>query len=258
MERDPSEPTTDPGAMAPWPDRFPDHQWELYREAIAELRNGAVPFLLGGAFGFAAHTGIWRNTKDLDLYVLPRDRDAAVEALGRAGFADYHPEKPYDRRWIYRSHRDGVILDIIWSMANLRASVDEAWFRRARPVRVREEELLAVPAEELIWSKLYIVQRDRCDWPDILNVLQAAGPTLDWDHLLGRVGGDGVLLAGVLSVFRWLCRDEAGSITDAVIERARRAGEAAGAAGDGRRRADLLDSRAWFPYHQGVAGMPGP
>ena len=28
-----------------------------------------------------------------------------------------------------------------------------------------------LPPEELIWAKLYVLQRDRSDWPDILNLL---------------------------------------------------------------------------------------
>jgi hypothetical protein len=44
---------------------------------------------------------------------------------------------PYDRGWIHRLFRDDVIVDVIWSMANCRAAVDEDWFRYARPLVIR-------------------------------------------------------------------------------------------------------------------------
>jgi len=65
--------------------------------------------------------------------------------------------------------------------------------------------LRIVPTEEMIWAKLYVLQRERCDWPDVLNLIYAAGPNLDWQHLLDRLGEDMPLLRGVLSVYTWLC-----------------------------------------------------
>ena len=55
-----------------------------------------------------------------------------------------------------------------------------------------------VPAEEIVWAKLYVLQRDRADWPDIFNLLARCGPRLDWDHLVRRMGGDLPLLAAAL------------------------------------------------------------
>jgi hypothetical protein len=233
-----------------WTALIPDGQWSLYRDAIRSLRERGVRVLLGGAFGYATYTGIWRNTKDLDIYVHPDDRPATVAALASAGFEDYHDRKPYDRGWIYRSVRENVIVDAIWSMANRRASVDEEWFRRARPVRIREEEMRAVSPEELIWAKIYIIQNDRCDWPDILNLLHFAGPTLDWMHLLGRLEGDRALLAGLLSVYRWLLADEARAVPPEVLEALSIVADSQVPATERRWRADLLDRRTWIPFLQ--------
>jgi hypothetical protein len=46
--------------------------------------------MLGGAFAMAAYTGRWRNTKDMDLFVLPSQRDAMVQLLTELGFQDYY------------------------------------------------------------------------------------------------------------------------------------------------------------------------
>ncbi|HMC27839.1 MAG TPA: nucleotidyltransferase family protein, partial [Verrucomicrobiae bacterium] len=133
------------GAPAPagqeiaWIDVIPSDQWPLYKQAIQAVRRAGVRFLVGGGFGLAAYTGRWRNTKDMDLYVLPSDRERTIQALTDAGFGDYYDTLPYDRGWIYRSTRDGIIIDIIWSMANRRAEVDAVWFQNARSLLVRDE-----------------------------------------------------------------------------------------------------------------------
>src|SRR4051812_39056004 len=44
----------------------------FYREVLRALTRSDVPFLIGGAFAFARHTGIDRRTKDLDLMIEER------------------------------------------------------------------------------------------------------------------------------------------------------------------------------------------
>src|SRR6266540_3508299 len=83
--------------------------------AVNELN---VPYILGGALAVNRHGGPWRNTKDLDLFVPPADRDATVDCLTALGFADYYSVWPYDREWIYRGQRGNKIVDVIWQSAN--------------------------------------------------------------------------------------------------------------------------------------------
>jgi hypothetical protein len=209
------------------------------------VRAAGVEFLLGGAFGLAAYTGRWRNTKDIDFFVLPEAREAAVAALTRIGFTDYYDTLAYDRGWIYRATREGVIVDIIWSTPNRRAEVDGQWFARARPVQVRNEELRAIPAEELLWIKLYVMQRDRCDWPDLINLLYAASAQLDWEHVKQRLQDDLPLLQALLLVFAWVCPDRVSDLPAALRKgTVRPIGRRGGSAGPSR--IDLLDSRPWF------------
>jgi hypothetical protein len=220
--------TNAPTATLDWP--VPKAEWKVYHRVLKEANRAEIPFALGGAIALGAYTGKFRNTKDIDLYVLEADRDRMIKLLNRLGLKDYFDTCPYDRGWIYRASDGKVIVDIIWAMANKRANVDEEWLSRGAELMAGDIKVRVLAPEELIWSKLYVIQRERCDWPDILNVMYSAGPSMDWDHLMQRVGDDAPLLKGVLSVFTWLCpeakngsRDEA----DAV-------------------RAHLLDSRPWF------------
>ncbi|MDQ4075570.1 MAG: nucleotidyltransferase family protein [Chloroflexota bacterium] len=230
-----------------WSELIPEEEWVLHRAVLDEAKARQVRFALGGGLAFSAYTRRLRNTKDMDLYVLPEERDAMIEATRDAGYKDYYEEEPYDREWIYRGYRDDVIVDVIWKMANYRAEVDEAWLTRGPEVEIRDTRLRLLPPEELIWAKLYVVHRDRSDWPDLLNVLYAVGPELDWEHLLSRVGQDVPVLAALMSLFGWLCPTRAREFPEWIWERMHIAPPAPGPdCQEDRHRIELIDTRDWF------------
>ena len=170
-----------------WPERFPPEQWALYKRVMKDARARGLNFAIGGALASTTYSGQWRNTKDIDLYIKASDREKMLAILSDAGLADYYDEKPYDRNWIYRSWRDDLIVDVMWAMANQRAQVDDDWLRGPE-VEVEGELFRLLPPEETLWSKLYVMQRDRCDWPDAFSLLSKIGPEIDWRHLLGQSG----------------------------------------------------------------------
>ncbi len=225
-----------------WKELIPREQWSVFRRVLEEARAKKLDFAFGGAFAVATYTGKWRDTKDMDLYILPGDREEMKAALAAAGLTDYFPVKDYDRSWIYRAHTGDVIVDCIWSMANHRTDVDRAWLTRGPVVEFGGENVHVVPPEELIWSKLYVLQRDRCDWPDVLNIVHAIGPELDWERLFHRLNSDAPLLDGILSVFRWLVPDRAAQLPSWLWKRKRKKPRLPA----GCERVRLLDTRPWF------------
>lgn len=230
-----------------WNKLIPDTDAPIFLGVLKGMRERNVPFALGGGFAFSAHTHRLRNTKDIDLFVQPKDRQRAIEVVHANGFTDYFEQLPYDRGWIYRGWREGLLVDVIWQMANYKAKVDEAWVTRGAEVDVLGEPVRLMPPEELIWAKLYIVQRGRCDWPDLLNVLAVHGPKLDWSRLLDRVGEDWQLLAALLSLFCWVCPQQARKVPAWVYERLQMGQPQHGP--DCEKdpcRLNLLDSRNWF------------
>ena len=230
-----------------WEQQVPPDEWAVYGEVIQRARARGIRFAVGGAFGTAVYTGELRNTKDFDFYLLPADRESMKQVIAEAGLRDHFERLSYDRSWIYRGSREDIIVDAIWAMANHRADVDEHWLTRGPEISIRGERLRAIPVEELIWSKLYVMQRERCDWGDVFNLLDARADVLDWDHLLDRLSTDAPLLAGALCVFTWLAPERADTIPEPV--RARLGLGERPARGDrsmARGRADLLDSRPWF------------
>jgi Uncharacterised nucleotidyltransferase len=229
-----------------WASAISREEWNIYRDAIQAMKKAGIRFMLGGGFALAAYTGRWRDTKDIDFYIMPQDRDRTVRVLTEAGLSDYFSRLRYDRKWIYRSVRSGVIVDVIWAMANQRAQVDELWFERGQDFALRSQQLRIIPAEEFIWCKLYIMQRDHCDWTDVFNVLYCHGDQMDWKHLIKRLEEDTPLLRGMLHVYSWLCPEPAKHLPDWLWTRLDMPAPRVRPARHGRDRVRLLDSRNWF------------
>jgi hypothetical protein len=240
-------PATGTSIDAPWATLIPQDQWDIFQRGAHAIESGGVPCLLGGAMALATYTGRWRNTKDIDMIVRPADHERAIAALQVAGFEDYFSREPYDRSWIFRGYKDGVIYDIFWELPNHRVKIDDAWFARARSVRLRDHAYCAVPPEELVRVKLYVMQRERCDWVDVLNILGGTCDRLDWSWLVQRMGRDLALLHGALAVFNWLCPGRARSLPQWLREQfALAEPESADAEATEQRRVNLFDSRPWF------------
>ncbi len=238
---------------AAWSALIPEDQWTVFARGTGAIDAAGIPFLLHGALALATYTGHWRNTKDVDVIVRAGDQQRAIGALRAAGFEDYHAQLAYDRSWIFRGFKDGVLFDVIWALPNHRVLVDDAWFEHARPLWLRGRLFATVPVEELIRVKLYVLQRERCDWVDVLNVLAGAVHRIDWQHLVERMGRDLPLLHAALAVFNWLSPNRAGALPEWLREQfALPVMEVDDAAAAEERRVRLFDSRPWFALHQPV------
>jgi hypothetical protein len=230
-----------------WDEGIPDAEWNVYLRVIEELRRARVEFAFGGAFATAVYTGRLRNTKDFDCYIMPEDRQRMMDAVHRAGLQDHFDRLSYDRSWIYRASQGDVIVDAIWEMANHRAQVDGDWLHRGPEVTLRGERLRCIPIEELIWSKVYVLQRERSDWTDVLNLIDAHTTGIDWNRLLQRLREDIPVLGGAMSVYAWLAPDRAPDVPTPIWSRLGLAPpERRGNPELSQQRAALLDSRPWF------------
>lgn len=218
---------------------------ELFLHAMQALDREGVPFLIAGAFGLMHHTGLWRGTKDLDLVILPEHRDTAVQAVCGVGLHDMFPEEAYDREWIFRATRDAVIVDLIWRMANKADDVAPSWFERGAEGTFLGRPVRYVSAADVCWMKLFVLQRQRCDWPDIINVIRGTAGNLDWEHLLAEVGSHWRLLCAIVDLYDWLCPPERAFIP-APFRRALEQLRRQDADGAEPCRQVLLDSRPWL------------
>jgi hypothetical protein len=154
----------------------------FYRLVLERLDAARVPFLVGGAYALEHYTGIERRTKDLDVFVRPAVRDAALRDLVAGGCVT-EVTSPV---WIAKARCGEDVVDIIFSSGNGVAVVDDDWFVHAREATILDMRAKLCPPEEMIWSKGYIMERERFDGADVAHLLRACGRTLDWPRLLAR------------------------------------------------------------------------
>lgn len=156
----------------------------FYRHALSILASAQVPHLVGGAYAFARYTGIERHTKDFDVFIRAGDYRRAAWAFQKAG---YQTELTFPH-WLGKAHKGKDFVDLIFSAGNGAARVDDVWFERAIRDEIFGVEVDLIPAEEMIWSKGLIMERERFDGADVAHILRAVGDKLDWKRLLERFG----------------------------------------------------------------------
>src|SRR5215469_11023137 len=81
------------------PPFFHTDQEALFRGVLELLEGNRVRFAISGAFALHEYTGIWRDTKDLDLFLPATETPRALELLQQAGF---HTEIP-DPVWLAKA-----------------------------------------------------------------------------------------------------------------------------------------------------------
>jgi hypothetical protein len=188
--------------------------YSFYCTALRAIQKSQVPFLVGGAYALARHTGIVRHTKDVDIFTRPEDCERVLRVLSAAG---YRTELT-DPRWIAKAYSGEDFIDVIFNSGNGIAEVDDAWFEHASEAKVFGLPVQLCPAEETIWSKAFIMERERFDGADIAHLLRAYGARLDWNRLLGRFGAHWRVLFSHLVLFGFIYPCERESIPSSVMD----------------------------------------
>jgi hypothetical protein len=181
---------------------------------MSRLDDAGVPFLVGGAYALAYFTDILRDTKDFDIFVKRGDMDRALAALDGG---DCRTEFTY-AHWLGKAICGDDLVDIIFSSGNAVATVDDEWFAHAPTVQVLGKDAKLSPAEEMIWSKAFIMERERFDGADVMHIILRCGPTLDWPRLLRRFDTHWRVLFSHLVMFGFVYPNERASIPTWVMD----------------------------------------
>src|SRR4051794_5536120 len=185
----------------------------FYCRALTGLQEAGVPFLVGGAYAFERYTGIVRHTKDLDIFVRQADYPRAIAVLEADGCQG---EVPFPH-WLAKAYCGHHFVDLIFGSGNGVAPVDDDWFTHAVDETVLGIPVQIVPAEEMIWQKALIMERERFDGADVAHLLRARGDRLDWDRLLRRFGQHWRVLLSHLVLFGYIYSDEQAKIPSGVL-----------------------------------------
>lgn len=230
---------------------IPEDERVIYKRALEALNAASVPYIVAGAYAIYEHTGIYRKTKDLDLFFEPSAVVTAAAALRDAGFVT----RLEDAHWLAKATAGQYFVDLIFGMGNGVAFIDAEWITNSQPSILAATPVRIAPAEELIWHRLFINERHRHDMADILHLILCLGDTLDWERLVRRVGPHWPLLLAQVLLFGYVYPAYRTNVPewvlDQLLERARTEG-AADAEGADFTRGPLLsrfsftiDVREW-------------
>jgi hypothetical protein len=163
---------------------------QYYEAVIRLLKNSGLPFLVGGAHAFRIYTDIERDTKDFDVFLRRRDVEQALAVMDRAGFRT----EMTDESWIAKAFEGTMFVDFIFAFGNGVAAVDDLWFDHARTADIFAQTVQLVSPEDMLWSKAFVMDRDRFDGADILHLMLRQGHKFDWQQLLKRFASHWKLL----------------------------------------------------------------
>ena len=189
----------------------PRHRF--YRRVLRALNAAGIDFVIGGGYALERHLGIGRPTKDLDLFLRPADVKAALGHFRSIGF-DAELTFPH---WLAKVTRRDDQVDLIFNGGNGICPVDDDWFRYAIPARVLGVPVKLSPVEEMIWSKAFVMERERYDGADIAHLILRQGDRLDWSRLLRRFGPDWRVLMSYLVMFGYVYPSERARVPQRVV-----------------------------------------
>jgi Nucleotidyl transferase of unknown function (DUF2204) len=182
------------------PAKLPKKQEALFRDVLTLLEKKKVPFAVAGALALQQHTGICRDTKDLDIFLAAEDCAMALGCLQQHGFKCEVP----DPVWLAKAYRDNYFVDLITGMSNAVIVVDASWIKHSRPATIMGVKTRLLAPEELLVSKLFVIRRERFDGADIAHIIFATRGKLAWKRILAHVGEHWEILLWALLLFRYV------------------------------------------------------
>lgn len=193
---------------------LPQDTLDFYRDVLQTLNRHSLPYLVGGAYAFNYYSAINRRTQDFDIFVARNNYDEITQVLHTCG---YETDLTYPH-WLGKVRCNGYIIDLIFSSGNGIANVDEAWFDHSTAADILGVPTRLCPPEEMIWSKAFIMEKERFDGADIAHLILACGEQLDWQRLLARFEPHWRLLLSHLTLFGFIYPTHRNLVPDWLME----------------------------------------
>ena len=158
---------------------------KFYRNALSALHDAGIPFVVGGAYAYSHYVSIARETKDFDIFIHPHDVERALGELRRR---HYRTELAFPH-WL----GEGLVRrGLHGSHLRLREWRRDAWTTTGSRMRRRPTCSACAcgcsRSEEMIWSKAFVMERERSDAADVAHLLLKCSGSIDWDRLIARFG----------------------------------------------------------------------
>lgn len=171
-----------------------------YRDVLELLNQNNLQYLVGGGLAFRQYTGIVRDLKDLDLFCKAGEYPRILKLFSDNG---YETELT-DVRWLAKLFRNGMYIDLIFNTVNNICAVDDSWFTNAVAGEAYGVPVRFIPAEELLWCKVYVQNRERYDGADVNHIILRYGHQLDWQRIWSRLEQHWHLLLAQVILFQFV------------------------------------------------------
>lgn len=224
--------------------RIEDDARTFYRDVLRRMTLADISFLLGGAFSLSHYAGVARDTKDLDLFIRPADWERVSTLMSNAG---YEVELTFTH-WLGKARHGDHFTDFIFNSGNGMTPIDDDWFFYAHDADILGHSVKLVPPEECLWSKCFVMERERFDGADVAHLLRACGQSFDWPRLLARFGDKWRVLLAHMVLFDFIYPGEKDKIPKRIWREllGRTAAEAQGETPEDSRCQGTLVSRAQY------------
>jgi hypothetical protein len=169
----------------------------VFRLSLQVLNSTGINYAVGAAFARYVYTGIWRSTKDLDVFLRPEDLKIALEALRDAGF-ETRIDTPH---WLAKAWQGEHLIDLIFGTGHGLLPITDSSFENSQVAEILGVTTRLFPIEEMIASAAFIAVRGRFDGAEVLHLIQGAKGKLDWQRILRRLGNNRQLLLWHLILF---------------------------------------------------------
>jgi predicted nucleotidyltransferase len=155
---------------------------QTLKSAVATLRDGGVPFVVGGSVASWARGGP-EPEHDVDLMVKPEDAERALELLTEQGM---RPERPPED-WLVKAWDGDVLVDVIFRPLGL--EVNDELLARGEELDVLAVRMPVMNLNDMLTTRLLALDEHELHFSPLLEIARAVREQVDWDLLRGRTAG---------------------------------------------------------------------
>jgi hypothetical protein len=176
----------------------PDVAPEIFYRRVMELLGDArIAYLIGGTHALAHQTGLPYDARDFDVLIRREEIPRVRRALAAGGY-ELVMAHPHFVAKVYEG--DGFV-DLIFGSGNGLTDLDDDWFAHASWGRSFGVPVRFCAPEDLLWSKAFIMERERYDGADVAHLILTCGDRMDWRRILDRFGPHWRVLLAHLIMF---------------------------------------------------------
>lgn len=152
---------------------------ETLKRAAGALRDGDVPFVLGGGLAVWARGGP-ESGHDVDFMIRKLDVERALDALEHAGMRTERPPEG----WLVKAYDGDVLVDLIFEPSGM--PITDEVLQRADKLVVMAVPMHVLSAEDVLVTKLLALREHALFYGGCLEVARALREQIDFEAVRRR------------------------------------------------------------------------